>query len=190
MHGKSLESIDIDKSQCTNILAYLLESFPNTEFTDEIFNKLIKGALNKSTKWGAFFSRLMSKLMSEWGLILIEPKIFRPYLTDYFSRVTAEPEKFNNIFLNTTGKLTDLGYQPKMHKKENVVGLFYIDSESKRNSIIKNAKKEYEIANGEILTQEEILNQIKSTPERFSTNAIAPQKGLAQMLFSVHLLKI
>ncbi|MFW9922802.1 MAG: bacillithiol biosynthesis cysteine-adding enzyme BshC [Candidatus Thorarchaeota archaeon] len=170
--GKSLENLSIEKEKITHIIEYLIQNLPQTEFTDEIFQKFILDTLNKSQKWGEFFSRMLSQLMKQYGLILIEPKVLRPFLTDYFTKLISDPIHYNNIFLNTTQQLTDLGYKPKMHKKENIAGLFYIDDENNRNTITLNDSNIYEMTSDVSFTKEEILNEIQKRPERFSTNAI------------------
>ncbi|HUT81579.1 MAG TPA: bacillithiol biosynthesis cysteine-adding enzyme BshC [Candidatus Bathyarchaeia archaeon] len=180
--GKSLESIKLDKSKINSILEKIIETIPETEYTNGLYNDIIKETLAKSEKWGEFFSRLMSRLMSKWGLILVEPWIFRPYLKDYFTKLVTDPIKYNRIFLQTTDKLKEIGYQPKMHKKEDVVGLFYIDENSIRNSINITEKGIFEISNGTTFTKEAIIEEINSKPERFSTNAIYRPLAQDQML--------
>jgi len=170
--GKSLERIELHKSRCNNILTTMIETFPETEFTDLLFNQLIKTELNKSEKWGDFFSRLLAKLFGKWGLILVEPWIFRPHLTDYFTKLLEKPIYYNQIFLNTTNQLTEIGYKPKMHKKEDIVGLFYIDEEHYRNTITIENKRNYQITNDLTITKEEIIDKMLKNPNDFSTNAI------------------
>ncbi len=170
--GKSLERIELHKSRCNDIITTMVETFPETEFTDMLFNELIKKELAKSVKWGDFFSRLMARLFGKWGLILVEPWIFRQQLTDYFSKLIERPMYYNQIFLNTTDQLTNLGYKPKMHKKEDILGLFYINEEDFRTTITIDNEGNYNITNGSILTKEEILDDLFKNPINYSTNAI------------------
>ncbi len=172
MYGKSLESIDVDRQKFNDLINCMEETFPKTDFSDTVFNEIIRGELDKSKKWGEYFSRLSTKLMGQWGLVLIEPYVLRPYLKDYFTSLATNPVEYNNIFLNNTNKLTEMGYKPKMHKKENMVGLFYIDENNYRNTISVNENNEYEIMNNDSMSKEEIINEIDAHPERFSTNAI------------------
>ncbi len=170
--GKSLERTKLQKNRCNNMIETIIEILPETDFTDMLFNDLIKTELDNSVKWGDFFSRLMAKLFGKWGLILVEPWIFRPHLKDYFSKLLEDPIYYNQIFLNTTNQLSDLGYKPKMHKKEDIAGLFYIDKENFRKTITVDKKGLYNISNGTSFTKEEILDELHKNPMRFSTNAI------------------
>ncbi|MHA1737293.1 MAG: bacillithiol biosynthesis cysteine-adding enzyme BshC [Candidatus Heimdallarchaeota archaeon] len=172
MYGKSLESIDIDRNKFDDLINCMEDTFPKTDFSDIVFNEIIRGELDKSKKWGEYVSRLSTKLMGQWGLVLIEPNVLRPHLKDYFTALATNPVEYNNIFLNNTNKLTEMGYKPKMHKKENIVGLFYIDKNNYRNTISVNVNNEYEIMNNDSMSKEEIINEIDAHPERFSTNAI------------------
>ena len=170
--GHTLEKLPLDKKILENLVDKMIGELPTTDFTDKVFKEFLLKEIQKSKCWGEFFSRTLSRLMEEWGLILLEPKIFRPYLKEYFIKLLEEPVKYNSIFLDYTQRLVDIGYKPKMHKKEEVVGLFQIDDKNNRNSIILNEKNEYEIANGLIFTKEEIINELNKNPEKFSTNAI------------------
>lgn len=180
MFGKSLESICINKQKHEDLINKICEIIPQTDFTDELYNGIIKKELHKAKTWSEVFSRIMSRLMSQWGLILVEPKIFRPYLVEYFSKIISDPTKYNRAFLHSTTQLIKNGYRPKMHKKEEVVGLFYIDDDSRRYNITLTNKNEYSIENSEILSKEALLDKLQSEPSRFSTNAI--YRPLAQDL--------
>lgn len=178
--GKSLEKCKLNKQKQESLITEVFEALPTTDFTDELFDGIVKKELNKAKYWGELFSRIMSRLMGKWGLILVEPIIFRPYLIDYFSKLISEPIKYNRIFLETTNKLGEIGYQPKMHKKEEVVGLFYIDEKQRRNNITQITENEYSIDNGENLSKDDLLDKLQSDPSLFSTNAI--YRPLAQDL--------
>ncbi|NHJ05645.1 MAG: bacillithiol biosynthesis cysteine-adding enzyme BshC [Candidatus Heimdallarchaeota archaeon] len=180
--GQSLEELPLNKKTLEQLIKQMINASPETDFSDRIFKEFLLGELKKSEKWGEFFSRLLSKLMEQWGLIIVEPKIFRPYLKQYFTTLMSDPIKYNSIFLNTTEKLNELGYKPKMHKKENVTGLFFIDEPQHRNTITLLENGLYEISNGMTLTKEEILNEIAGHPERFSTNAIFRPLAQDQMM--------
>jgi len=172
MMNKSLERLPLYKKSIRKMIEHMLSSFPETEYTQALFDEYINAALQKAEKWGEFFSRLMTKLMGKWGLILLEPKILRSHLTDFFCDVATSVRHYNSVFQQTTNKLTQLGYKPKMHKKENIVGLFYIDKDHCRKNIIINDKGDYLLGGHQYLSLEELTDRIRTEPENFSTNAI------------------
>ncbi|MCF2143662.1 MAG: bacillithiol biosynthesis cysteine-adding enzyme BshC [Candidatus Heimdallarchaeota archaeon] len=172
MMNKSLERLPLNKKSIKKLIEHMLYSFPETEYTKDLFDEYINDALSKSERWGEFFSRLMAKLMGKWGLILLEPKILRPHLIDFFTDITTNVQRYNKIFQKTTNELTKMGYRPKMHKKENIVGLFYIDKDHCRKNIIKTEQGDFLIGKHWHLTLEEIVDRIKAEPQNFSTNAI------------------
>jgi bacillithiol biosynthesis cysteine-adding enzyme BshC len=170
--GKSLEKLPLDKKKFVKKITEMRETIIDTEFSAKIFDGIILKELDKATYWGEFFSRLMTRLLGNFGLIIVEPYIFRPYLQDFFMKLIDNTKKYNKIFLSTTEQLQKLGYEPKMHKKEEVVGLFYIDEENNRNNIILGEDDKYHISNGSIFSKKEVEDLIAKYPERFSTNAI------------------
>ncbi|MGQ4915878.1 MAG: bacillithiol biosynthesis cysteine-adding enzyme BshC [Candidatus Asgardarchaeia archaeon] len=172
MAGKSLETISISKCKLEETINLLRKALPETDFSEEIFDELVVKELKKSDKWGEFFSRILTRLLGRWGLVIIEPWKLRPFLREYFVELTNNPLHYNRIFLRTTQALRDLKYEPKLHKKENIVGLFYIDDKGFRHRIVLKDNNTYELSNGVTFTKEEIINEVSSHPERFSTNAI------------------
>ena len=169
---KSAERIKIQDANVEATINDIVNALPATDFTEYVFNDVVKSELSKSTYCGEFFSRLISNLLGRWGLIIVEPYIFRPYLTEFFKELIHRPLYYNRIFLKTTEELRNLGYSPKLHKKENIVGLFYIDETGKRNKITINSNSEYVFENDIVLTRDEVEELVSKHPERFSTNAI------------------
>ncbi|NHJ47178.1 MAG: bacillithiol biosynthesis cysteine-adding enzyme BshC [Asgard group archaeon] len=182
MLGKSLESICVCKKAHEKLIDDICEIIARTDFTDELYDGIIKTELSKTKAWGELFSRILTRLMGKWGLVIVEPYIFRPHLSDYFSKIISDPTKYNRAFLHSTSQLTKSGYNPKMHKKEDVVGLFYIDNEYYRHTITLTNKNEYSINNGEVFTKEALLDKLQSEPSRFSTNAIFRPLAQDQMI--------
>ncbi len=169
--GKSLERIALSDVDIQGALEKLLSILPETDFTKEIFEDIVYSEFRKSKRWGEFFSRLMTRLLGQFGLILVEPYVFRPYLKDLFSSLIEDPLRFNKVFIATTNRLEQLGYKPKLHKAPYIVGLFYIDERGFRHRIMLRDDK-YVVSNGSIYSREELLDLLHRYPERFSTNAI------------------
>ncbi|NHJ39561.1 MAG: bacillithiol biosynthesis cysteine-adding enzyme BshC [Asgard group archaeon] len=182
MHGRSLESICVCKQAHEKLIDNICEIITKTDFTNELYDGIIKKELSKAKTWGGLFSRILNRLVGKWGVVIVEPKIFRPYLIDYFGKIISEPTKYNRAFLHSTSHLAKSGYNPKMHKKEDVVGLFYIDEEYYRHNITLINEDEYSINNGEIFTKEALLNKLQTEPSRFSTNAIFRPLAQDQMI--------
>ena len=170
--GKSIERIKLKETNIKEVLEEIINTLPVTDFTEYVFKDVVASELSKSTYWSEFFSRLLTNLLGHWGLIIIEPYILRPYLVEFFVELLDNPIYYNRIFLDTTERLQSLGYTPKLHKKEKIVGLFYIDENGKRNKITLNSNNEYLFDNGMTLTKDEIKELAYKHPERFSTNAI------------------
>jgi bacillithiol biosynthesis cysteine-adding enzyme BshC len=182
MLGRSLESICVCKQAHEKLIDDICEIIARTDFTDELYDGIIKKELSKAKTWGGLFSRILNRLVGKWGVVIIEPKIFRPHLTEYFSKIITDPTKYNRAFLHSTSHLTKSGYNPKMHKKEDVAGLFYIDKEYYRHTITLTNNNEYSINNGEVFTKEALLDKLHSEPSRFSTNAIFRPLAQDQMI--------
>lgn len=113
---------------------------------------------------------LANRIFAEYGLVIVDgndaelKKSFIPYaekeLTESLSHKTIT---------DTTKRLTDLGYPEQVHPRE--INLFYL-RENLRERIIEEDGR-YLINDTDIsFSKEEILDELKNHPQRFSPNAL------------------
>ncbi|UCH32149.1 MAG: bacillithiol biosynthesis cysteine-adding enzyme BshC [Candidatus Bathyarchaeota archaeon] len=163
----ALSHLNLDKSQMIKILTIIESISPDSEFKMGLMLK-IKEILGKSSTIGDFFSRFMTFLFGEFGLIMIEPYYFRDLMAPIFARMIKTPTKCTKI-LNEAGlQLKRLGYSPRIHKKSNMCNFFLLDDDGKRLQITYNGK--FQSAN-ETFSQAELLDLLDEDPSRFSANA-------------------
>ncbi len=112
-------------------------------------------------------------MFGKYGLVILEPdntelkKIFSPVIIGEL--VNGSTYK---IVTGTDLQLAETGIEPKVHPRE--INLFYID-ENGRNRIVRADPRvgPYEITgSGKTFTENEILNEVKTSPEKFSPNVL------------------
>ncbi len=121
----------------------------------------------------------VNALFGRFGLVIVEPdnanfkKLFAPIITDEL--VNGNSFKLVN---ETNKKLVGAGVEPQVHARE--INLFYVD-ENGRNRIEESPiavradprVRPYKITNtNTAFTQDEIIDLVKSSPEKLSPNVI------------------
>lgn len=113
---------------------------------------------------------LANALFGNYGLVIVDgndaefKKCFKPF---------AEKEILENLSFKqiseTTKRLTALGYPEQVHPRE--INLFYL-KESLRERIVKEENRFVIHDTSVSFSEEEILEELKNHPERFSPNAL------------------
>ncbi|UCE95552.1 MAG: bacillithiol biosynthesis cysteine-adding enzyme BshC [Candidatus Bathyarchaeota archaeon] len=175
--GIALAQIRLDKSELNKMLTMIADISPDSEFKTDLLRKS-KEIIEKSFNIGDFFSRFMTWLFGESGLIMMEPHYFRDLMTSVFDKLIRHPAECTQI-LNRTGlQLEKLGYSPRIHKKSNICNFFLLNENGERMRITFNGKFQ---ALNESFSQRELLDLLESTPSRFSANALT--RPITQDLF-------
>jgi bacillithiol biosynthesis cysteine-adding enzyme BshC len=114
---------------------------------------------------------LVNELFSEYGLVIIDAdtqylkQLFIPFIKeDILKEVSFE------TISKSTEALENIGYKGQVHARE--INFFYL-MDNFRERIIKNDAGQFEVLNQNIyFSEEELIKEIDSHPERFSPNAV------------------
>lgn len=163
----------VGRMKLTGIRAVFEEFFkllPDSESGDEIRKMVEKSYFDSSTLTEAT-RKLVQLLFGESGLLMIDgddvelKKLMIPAFEEDLIKHTA----FHEIE-STNRRLEKKGYGIQVHPRE--INLFYLLGDDVRERIVKE-KGVYRVLNTELrFTEEEILNELKSHPDRFSPNVI------------------
>lgn len=143
-------------------------------------NKIISDSYSTEKTLAEATFYFVNALFGRFGLVVIEPdnakykQVYSPIITDELLNGNSF-----KIVTETNKKLADIGIEPQVHARE--INLFYVN-EKGRNRIEKSTTpyvganpgvRPYKIINTEkAFTQNEIIELVKSSPEKFSPNVI------------------
>lgn len=145
---------------------YLLPDSKKKNYLLNLFEKSYLNAVNlaEATR------RLVDELFSEYGLIIIDgddrelKSLFKPYIREELQRQTAY-----KYVSETKDKLAEKGYKIQVNPRE--INLFYLLEAGRERIILENGR--YKINNtSKIFSEEEILKELKESPQNFSPNVI------------------
>lgn len=146
-----------------------LSLFLGTSDKAEELKKLFEKSYLHSSNLAEAIRLLVNELFKETDLLIIEPNdaslkaLFIPYMHQDILEHIAFTKVNESI-----EKLEALGYKSQVHPRK--INLFYFDN-NKRKRIVENADGTFQLYNSEKkFSKEELLNELKSNPEKFSPN--------------------
>ena len=145
------------------------KEFGNSDNAKVLISHFKKAYLNHNNLADATHY-LANSLFSDYGLVIVDgnDKELKKAFIPYAEKELTQHLSFNKI-TETTQDLNDLGYPQQVQPRE--INLFYL-KENLRERIIEKDNKFF-INETEIsFSKEEILQELKEFPERFSPNAL------------------
>lgn len=164
----ALSHMRLDKSELNKMLAVIETISPNSEFKAPILRKS-REIIESSSTMGDFFSRFMTWLFGEFGLVMMEPQHFRELMVPIFDRLIRSPTECTQILNKAGSELEKLGYSPRIHKKSHLCNFFLLNEDGRRLRITYDGKFQ---AGDEAFSQRELLGLLEDSPSRFSANAL------------------
>lgn len=115
--------------------------------------------------------KLVQALFGEWGLLFLDAddrrlkQLMLPYFEEDLLQQTA-----HQIVGKTNESLLEKGYTLQVHPRE--INLFYLGNGTNRERIVALNGKFHVLHSNSQWTQEELLEELKQFPEKFSPNVI------------------
>ena len=141
------------------------ESLNSKKIIDLFQNSYLK---HKNLSMATF--QLVNELFGCHGLLILntDSKKFKEILVDDFIDEIKHQTCYNEVIKSNT-KLNELEYKPQVNPRK--INLFYCDKKS-RDRIINNGK-EFKIDNKNLIfSEDEIIEEVKKSPEKFSPNVL------------------
>ncbi len=160
--------IRIDRSQLKKMLTKIRNLSPNSEFKRPIL-KEIQDVIDRSSTIGDFFSKMITFLLGDRGLIIVEPRCLRELMVPIFRKLIRNPTECTRILGESNSKLKKLGYSPRIHKNHKVCNFFVLSEKGKRMQVTFD--KTFKIGE-KSFSQRQLLRLLDEDPFRFSANAI------------------
>ena len=159
----STDGIDTALNELKTILG-------DSDQAGEIVNELYNSFHEHCSNYGEGTQNYLNALFSHLGLIVTN--VSGPYFKSKFSSIVTEElvqQQSHEIVKSQISKLESLGYKKQAHPRE--INLFYIKP-GLRERITKEGDV-YKVNRTDIeFTREQIFNELKEHPERFSPNVI------------------
>ena len=164
-HGKSgelkLDGFDV-------VIKSVIEILGDTGFAKEII-QFLKDAYSTSTNLAEATRKWTNSLLGKYGLVILDADV--PLLKKNFAKVMEKElrEQFTIPLVNKAMDLLSPEFTVQVNPRE--INLFYINNET-RNRIVKKANS-FEVLNTNLtFSEDQILLELESHPEKFSPNVL------------------
>lgn len=150
------------------VLQSVIEILGDTDFAKEII-QILKAAYSTSTDLAEATRKWTNSLLGKYGLVVLDADV--PLLKKSFSFVMEKElkEQFTLPLVNTATELLTPDFTVQVNPRE--INLFYIHNET-RNRIVKKDNY-FQVLNTDLtFSEEEILLDLQSHPEKFSPNVL------------------
>ncbi len=147
-------------------LAPLLTGQP---YADEVL-ALLRVTLAESADMGEWSARLLSRLLSPYGLVLCDPRLpeIRRLSAEVIRRELNRPLATTEQVNARAEELHRLGYRPQLTKPSDACNCYLLDGQRQRISY----RDDHFVINGKVFSAATLLALLADAPERFAPNAV------------------
>ncbi|MEI2693734.1 MAG: bacillithiol biosynthesis cysteine-adding enzyme BshC [Saprospiraceae bacterium] len=159
----------LNANEISHVIETLIKMFSNSEQAILFLNKNIEW-INQTDTYVEYYRHFVNELFGSYGLLFFNPdnksakKLFSPIIK----------KELLEQFIYTNAKksipvIENLGYQAQVNPRE--LNLFYHHAEGRKRMVFESGIYKLIDATNQ-WTQEEILTELESNPERFSPNVL------------------
>lgn len=153
-------------------LQSLLEALPKTEFRDDL-EKLLRDAYQPGRKFSDAFAQVMTALVGQQGLILLDPldSQLKQAAAPLYAEAARHGHEIAIAIVNRSRELEEAGYHAQVAPSENSFPLFWHDENGARHALTRTESGKYQTKDGgEEHAAEELAQWALREPDRFSPN--------------------
>jgi bacillithiol biosynthesis cysteine-adding enzyme BshC len=153
-------------------LQSLLAALPKTEFSDDL-EKILRAAYRPGQKFGDAFAQLMTTLIGQKGLILLDPldSDLKQVAAPLYAEAARRAHDIALAIVERSRELEEAGYHAQVAPSENSFPLFWHDETGARHALTRNPNGKYQTkAGSEEYSADELADWALREPDRFSPN--------------------
>lgn len=172
--SNSASKTQLDKPEMKKWIKKIVSTFEETNYTNTLLEEL-NMELDNSSTYVDFFAKLLFKLFSKEGLVLIDAddSKIRKLETNLFEEMVYKQDLVRSVLKDTKSKLVKAGYEETLHISEQCIHLFYHSNEGRQLLELAENEGSYQTKNNSYqFTKEELCRIAKETPELLSNNVV------------------
>lgn len=150
----------------------LLATLPDTEFTPELRSILVD-SWAPARGYGEAFARMMTHLMTDYGLILLDPQAakLKELAAPLYAEAARRAPEIASAVEARSRELVEVGYHAQVVATSDSFPLFLHTEEGSRHSVTRTERGTYKAKESdEEYTAEELAELALRDPSRFSPN--------------------
>ncbi len=168
--GKPVGHVRLAEGISENI-DQLLAALPESEFIPRLAEDL-RDAYRAGENFADAFGRLMMKLFSKYGVVLINPldDRLKQISADIYVEAMMRVPEFAARLVTESAALVEAGYHAQVYTSPEAVPLFMLD-DGRRTAMVRREDGKFYLKNGEkSFAADDLLSTVKQCPNCFSPN--------------------
>jgi len=169
--GQPVGQVILDES-INAVVDQLLELLPLSEFTPDL-ETLLRDSWQPGRGYGDAFARMMTSLLDQHGLILLDPlnAKLKELAAPLYVNAASHAQQVANAVVARSSELEKAGYHAQVLASENSFPLFMHDTAGARHALTRTTDSKYKAKELDTAYSAEELAQLASSePTRFSPN--------------------
>jgi len=181
--GLPVGRVPLDESIETSVQS-LLAALPKTEFSEDL-EKLLRTAYQPGRKFGDAFAQVMTALIGQKGLILLDPldSQLKQAAAPLYAEAARRAHEIAIAIVDRSRELEAAGYHAQVAPSENSFPLFWHDDNGARHALIRNENSKYQaksanqkpdrqggLDGNQEYSAEDLAEWAQREPDRFSPN--------------------
>ncbi|MTH52628.1 bacillithiol biosynthesis cysteine-adding enzyme BshC [Bacillus mangrovi] len=166
-------AIELDREACKDWAVDILREFGETSYTKGLLKKLTH-MIDQSATYTEFFEWLVMDMFGSEGLVLIQSADagLREMETEHFTKLIRLNKEISDAVTDQQKVLTDSGFNPIIDSAPGSAHLFF-ESGHQRLLLYRDEGGRFTDKEGSLsFTEEELLNELRTFPCKFSNNVV------------------
>ncbi len=142
--GLPVGRVTLDESIETSVQS-LLTTLPQTEFSNDL-ERLLRDAYRPGQKFGDAFAQVMTALVGQQGLILLDPldSQLKQVAAPLYATAAQRAHEIAIAIVNRSRELEEAGYHAQVAPSENSFPLFWHDDNGARHALTRTESGKYQ----------------------------------------------
>ena len=169
--GQPVGHVRLDQS-ADAVVGGLLELLPNSEFSADL-EMLLRDAWRPGRGYGEAFARMMTSLLSQHGLIFLDPlnPKLKQLAAPLYASAADRAQEIADAVEARSRELEEAGYHAQVMASANSFPLFMHDAKGARHALTRTDDGKYKAKDDSLsYTPQELSELAAKEPERFSPN--------------------
>jgi bacillithiol biosynthesis cysteine-adding enzyme BshC len=169
--GHPVGHVVLDES-IKEVVDRLIELLPASEFTPDL-EALLRDSWKPGRSYGEAFARMMTSLLDQHGLILLDPLDVRlkRLAAPLYASAASRAQEIANALEARSRELEEAGYHAQVMASSSSFPLFIHDAEGARHALTRTDEGKYKTKDLETAyAAQELADLAAAEPERFSPN--------------------
>jgi bacillithiol synthase len=173
---RMVSDVGLDKDICMNWVEEIIETFGETEHTNELLF-FMREAVQKSETFVDFFAQIVMELFKDEGLLVIDSGYqgLRCLEKEIFISQIEQVTGINHCVKDVQHQLEDEGFNRSIEMSDQAANLFYYDDEYKERILLEynEGKQQFIGKNGALrFSRTELLHIASEFPGKLSNNVV------------------